>query len=307
VDAKTSFPSLPLAEWEETKTTLHLYAQIVGKVRLGLYPRMNHWWHVPLYVSPRGLTTGAIPHKGRSLELEFDFIDHQLTIRSSDGDLKTVALGRNSVSGFYHDVVGNLRELDIHPRLIARPFDTDRVKSDIPFAQDTTHDAYDPEYVQRYWRILVGVDEIFRLFRGRFLGKCSPVHFFWHSFDLAVTRFSGRAVEVAEDADPVTREAYSHEVISAGFWPGDDNVPEPAFYTYAAPEPAKLNEEPLRPAEAWWQDANGSSMALYKYEDFRAAKDPTRSLLDFLQSSYDAGARLAKWPDGLDSGAPDDK
>jgi len=296
------FPPLPLGEWEDTKITVHLYAQIVGKVRLGLNPRMNHWWHVPLYVSSRGLTTGPIPHRGRNFEMEFDFLEHVLVLRTSDGDLRKLPLGGNTVAGFYHGVLDALRELDIHPRMIARPFDKDRVKSDIPFAQDTTHGTYDPEYVQRFWRILVGIEPIFRAFRGRFVGKCSPVHFFWHSFDLAVTRFSGRAVTVPDDADPVTREAYSHEVISAGFWAGDDNVPEPAFYAYAAPEPAGLRDQPLEPAGSWWQAANGSSMALYKYADFRAAPDPPAALMQFLQSSYVAAAKLAGWPAELDRG-----
>jgi hypothetical protein len=296
VTGSEAFPSLPLGEWEDTKTTLHLCCQIVGKVRLGLNPKMNHWWHVPLYVSARGLTTRAIPFKGESFELELDFIDHQLAIRTSIGELKTVPLMNTTVADFYTGVVENLSALNIHPRIIARPFDAEKAKSDIPFAQDTTHKSYDPEYVRRFWHILIGVERIFRIFRGRYQGKCSPVHFFWHSFDLAVTRFSGRSADVSEGADPVMREAYSHEVISAGFWVGDDTVPEPAFYAYAAPEPAGLNEEPLKPKEAWWQDANGSSMALYRYEDFRTAADPTEALQKFLQSSYEAGAKLAKWP-----------
>lgn len=296
----SSFPPLPLEAWQDSKTTLHLFTQIVGKVRLGLHPPLNHWWHAPLYLSARGLSTGAIPHRGRNFDIEFDFIDHQLTMRSSDGGTRKMPLFENSVAGFYEGVVDNLASLDIHPRILPTPFDVERVKSEIPFADDSTHHHYDREFVHRYWRILVGVDEVFRRFRGRFVGKCSPVHFFWHSFDLAVTRFSGRAVEAAGDADPVSREAYSHEVISAGFWPGDDNVPEPAFYSYTAPEPDELGNTPLRPGKAWWQDANGSSMALYRYEDFRGAADPAGALMDFLQSSYDAGARLAGWPDGLE-------
>jgi hypothetical protein len=296
------FPPLPLAEWQDTKTTLHLFAQIVGKVRLGLNPRMNHWWHVPLYVSARGLTTGTIPHRGRNFEMELDFLDHDLVVRTSEDEIRKVPLTGISVAEYYGRVLDCLHDLDIRPRMLARPFDPDKVKSDIPFAQDQIHATYDPEYVQRFWNILVGIDSIFRVFRGRYLGKCSPIHFFWHSFDLAVTRFSGRAVEVSADADPVTREAYSHEVISVGFWPGDEYVPEPAFYAYVAPEPAGLREESLQPAEAWWQEANGSSMALYRYEDFRVAADPAGALLKFLQSSYDAGAKLTGWSKELDRG-----
>jgi len=299
-----AFPSLPLGEWEDTKTTLHLCCQIVGKVRLGLNPRMNHWWHVPLYVTARGLSTRAIPFRGESFELELDLIDHQLVIRTSKGELKTVPLMNTTVADFHAGVFENLGALNIRPHIIARPFDPTKVKSDIPFAQDTTHKSYDPDYVTRFWHVLIGVERIFRVFRGRYQGKCSPVHFFWHSFDLAVTRFSGRAAELAADADPVTREAYSHEVISAGFWPGDDNMPEPAFYAYAAPEPADLDKEKIQPKEAWWQDVGGSFMALYRYEDFRTAADPTGALLEFLQSSYDAGAKLAKWPrDDLELGS----
>jgi hypothetical protein len=299
VTGKEEFAPLPLREWDDTRTTLHLFSQVVGKVKLGLNPWMNHWWHVPLYVSSRGLSTHAIPFQNESFEMEFDFLDHELVIRTSLGDLRTVPLTNMTVADFYRRVVDNLRALDVRPRILARPFDTQKVKSDIPFDQDTTHQSYDPEYVNRFWHILIGVDRIFRIFRGRYQGKCSPVHFFWHSFDLAVTRFSGRAAQLAADVDPVTKEAYSHEVISAGFWPGDDNVPEPAFYAYVAPEPAGLEKEPLRPDESWWQDVGGSHMALYRYEDFRSAADPAGSLLEFLQSSYDAGTRLAKWPRDL--------
>jgi len=298
-----TFPPLPFKEWEDTKTTLHLYAQIVGKVRLGMHPRMNHWWHAPLYVSTRGLTTGPVPHQGSDFELEFDFLAHHLAIRTSNGENREVPLG-GSVADFYHAVLGGLGELDIHPNVIARPFDESKVGSNIPFAEDTTHSAYDAAYVERFWHILVGVEGIFKAFRSHFLGKCSPVHFFWHSFDLAVTRFSGQSVDLPVDADPVTREAYSHEVISAGFWPGDDNVPEPAFYTYAAPEPAGLSDQPLEPAGAWWQDLGSSSMAMYRYNDFRETPDPAAALLSFLQSTYDAGAKLGGWPEDLDREAP---
>jgi hypothetical protein len=291
-------PPLPLDEWRETKTTLHLFTQIVGKVRMALSAEMNHWWHVPLYVSVRGLTTGPIVDAGRALELELDFVDHVLSIRASDAGDERIPLEGISVAEFYRRVMAALDRMGIHPRFVARPFDPSRVGSDIPLAEDTTHATYDPEYAGRFWHILIEVECVFRTFRGRFVGKCSPVHFFWHSFDLAVTRFSGRAVELPEDADPVTREAYSHEVISAGFWVGDDDVREPAFYTYVAPEPPGLAAEPLRPAAAVWQDAGGSSMALYRYEDFRTADDPTGSLLAFLQSAYDAGARRAAWPRG---------
>jgi len=290
------YPTLPLKEWEETKTTLHLFAQIVGKVRLTLNPGWNHWWHVPLYVSARGLTTGSIPIDDRELELEFDFPANQLAIRTSDGRHKSISLVGTSVAEFYRAVMESLAALDIQTRILAVPFDPSKTGSDIPFAKDDRHKTFDPEAVARYWQILIGVDRVFKIFRSRFRGKCSPVHLFWHSFDLAVTRFSGKLVPVPEDADPVTREAYSHEVISFGFWPGDDNMPEPAFYAYAAPEPAGLSGEPLRPGKAWWQDMGGSHMALFKYKDYRNDADPAGTLLEFLQSSYEAGAKQANWP-----------
>jgi hypothetical protein len=204
-----------------------------------------------------------------------------------------------SVADFYAATMNALRTSAIEPRIWARPFDSSKTSSDVPFARDTTHRTYDATAVEDYWRALIGVDAIFQEFRGRFTGKCSPVHMFWHSFDLAVTRFSGRPAPVAPDADPVTKVAYSHEVSSAGFWPGDATMPEAAFYAYAAPEPAGMADEPVGPAGAWWQDMGGSHMGLYKYEDFRNAADPRASLLEFLQSTYDAAARRAEWPTEL--------
>ena len=294
-------PALPLAEWQETKTTLHILTQIVGKIRLGLHPRLNHWWHAPLYVSSRGLTTGTIPYHDAAFDMELDLTEHQLVVRASDGEVRKVKLEHHTIAQFYRELFFSLGSLGIDAPILAKPFDPSKVKSQVPFASDETHATYDPTYAHRFWRILVSVDGVFKKFRGRFMGKCSPVHFFWHSFDLAVTRFSGRPAPANENADPVTKEAYSHEVISAGFWPGDDNVPEPAFYTYAYPEPVGLADESLRPQAAWWESQNGSSMALYRYEDFRTARDPEAALLDFLQSAYEGGARLAQWPrEGLE-------
>ena len=294
-----SLPELPLQEWQDTKTTLHLFSQIVGKVRLAMSPPVNHWWHVPLYVSARGFTTSAIPLESGAFEMELDLCSHEFVLRVSDGTTRRVPLTERSVAAFYREVRGALGDAGIRPRLLARPFDPSRAKSDIPFARDEVHATYDPVQVERYWRALVRIEKTFRDFRGRFIGKCSPVHLFWHSFDLAVTRFSGRPAPVAEGADPVSREAYSHEVISAGFWAGDDDVPEAAFYTYAAPEPKGIADEPLAPAAASWQEANGSHMAFYRYEDYRTADDPDGDLMKFLESSYAAGARRASWPEGL--------
>lgn len=295
MDAKPP-PGLPLADWQDTKTTLHLFSQIVGKIRLTMHPRLNHWWHVPFYVSARGLTTGSIPHEGGSFDMELDLLEHLLVIRHSDGRSVSVDLEGRNVSEFYGAVRAALRDLGIEMQIVARPFDPSRVKSEIPFSRDTERRTYDPEAVSKFFAILSWVDSVFREFRGRYLGKCSPVHFFWHSFDLAVTRFSGRPAPVSPDADPVTRDAYSHEVISAGFWPGDDNVPAPAFYCYAAPEPKGLADEAIRPAGAVWNDVGESHMAGLMYDDVARTGSPRETLLDFLQSTYEAAANRAGWP-----------
>lgn len=289
-------PALPLDRWRDTKTTLHLFAQVVGKLRLALQPPQPHWWHVPLYVSPRGLGTAAIPCPDGAFALELDLLAHRLSLQTSRGDERQFALAGHSVATFHARLMDELATLGIRPRLVARPFDPERVGSDVPFADDTAVRAYDPDFADRFRRALVAIEPVFQAFRGRYLGKCSPVHFFWHSFDLAVTRFSGRPAPVAATADAVTRQAYSHEVLSAGFWAGDANVPEPSFYAYAAPEPAGFAAAPLRPAGARWQDNGGSHMALYRYDDFRHAADPAADLLEFLQSTYDAGASAGAWP-----------
>ncbi|MEO5930788.1 MAG: DUF5996 family protein [Candidatus Kapaibacterium sp.] len=286
------WPAIPLGEWRTTKDTLQLWMQIVGKIRLTLTPQLNHWWNVPFYVSARGLTTGPIPHDNRTFEMEFDFIDHNLVIRASDGTVRTLPLIPRPVAEFYSEVMSLLHELGIDVKILARPFGISITE---PFATDRVHDSYDAERAHTFWRILVGADAVFKEFRARFIGKCSPVHFFWHSFDLAVTRFSGRKAPEMEGADKVTKEAYSHEVISCGFWAGDDNITEPAFYCYSAPEPAGLADEPLRPEAAFWNTAGNGSMALLKYDDVRARRDPRRAILDFLQSSYEAGAKRAGW------------
>lgn len=233
-----SFPEIPLENWRATKDTLHLYLQIIGKIRLRMHPRVNHWWHVPLYVSPRGLSTRTIPHDGGNFEIEFDFCEHNLNIRTSDGRYEDFALFDGlAVADFYASVFANLAKLGITPEIKAVPYEA---PSKTPFAEDTENRSYDKEYVERFHRVLVAVDDVFEEFRGRFTGKSTPVHVFWHSFDLALTRFSGRPAKPREGAGMVESEAYSHEVISFGFWFGDDNVPAPAFYSYTAPEPAGL-------------------------------------------------------------------
>jgi hypothetical protein len=289
-----TFPEIPLEAWRPTKNTLHLYCQIVGKIRLAMHPRINHWWHVPLYVSPRGLSTRTIPTSGGSFEIEFDLHDHCLVIRTSDGRVEDFALFDGlSVADFYRSIFANLKKLGIEPKIWAVPYEA---PSETPFAEDTENSSYDKGYVERFHRVLVSVDHIFNEFRGRFSGKSTPVHMFWHSFDLALTRFSGKRVEPREGAGPVEREAYSHEVISFGFWFGDDKVPAPAFYSYTAPEPAGLADGPLSPPAAKWADSNGAHLALLMYDDARAAADPDAAVLDFLESAYQAGAKRAGWP-----------
>lgn len=297
------FPPLPLDEWEETKNTLHRFAQIVGKIRLRSAPFQNHWWHVPLYVSTTGLRTGPMPHGNDTFEIELDFVDHFLIVSSSIGEAQEFALEDGlTVADFYRQTFECLQDLGIAVDIYGKPFDLAITE---PFATDTIHAFYDPEYVHRYWKILTQVDGVLKEFAGRFSGKSSPVHLYWHSFDLAVTRFSGRRAPDRAEADPVTREAYSHEVVSFGFWAGDANLRAPAFYSYTAPEPAGLSEQSLQPDTAFWKVTNGSSMALLMYDDMRQMENPRKALLQFLESSYQAGAKLAGWDvDALKSNAP---
>jgi hypothetical protein len=291
-----AFPAIPLDAWRPTKNTLHLFAQIVGKIRLRTHPRINHWWHVTLYVSPRGLTTRAVPYKDGNFEIEFDFHEHALKIKTSDGRYEDFALYDGlTVADFYSSVFANLTKLGIDAHIWAVPYEA---PSTTPFAEDEENHSFDKEYIERAHKVLVAVDDIFEEFRGRFTGKSTPVHMFWHSFDLALTRFSGKAAPPMPDANMVTREAYSHEVISFGFWFGDDKengVPAPAFYSYAAPEPKGLTDEPLA-SGATWAEANGAHMALLMYEDVRKANDPRAAVLEFLESAYQGAGKRAAWP-----------
>ncbi|MCB0723703.1 MAG: hypothetical protein KDC73_03305 [Ignavibacteriae bacterium] len=287
-----SLPALPLEEWESTKDTLHLYLQIVGKIRLALAPRKNHWWFITFYVTSRGLETSPIPYKDFTFNIHFNFIEHKLIVTTSRGEKSEFPLEDGlTVAKFYKNLFDILNEYGIDVSILAKPYDN---KSTEPFATDTAHSSYDKDYVNRFWHILVFVDEVFKEFSGRFNGKVSPVQLFWHSFDLAVTRFSGREAQM-EGGRISDREAYSHEVISAGFWAGDANMREAAFYSYTYPSPEGLDKEPISPKEAFWMDANGSPMAIYKYGDLLQESDPRRSLLSFLESTYDAGAKLADW------------
>lgn len=291
-----TFPEMPLNAWRPTKNTLHLYLQIVGKIRLTMHPRINHWWHVPFYVSPRGLTTRTIPYTGGNFEIEFDFQEHKLKIRTSEGGNEDFDLYDGlSVADFFSSVFANLAKLGIEPHIKAMPYEA---PSTTPFADDTENNSYDKEYVERFHEILVNIDDIMEEFRGRFTGKSTPVHLFWHSFDLALTRFSGKKVPPREGAGMVEREAYSHEVVSFGFWFGDDKengVSAPAFYSYTAPEPDGLADEPLQPHPASWQEANGSHMAMLMYDDVRSSENSRDDVMAFFESAYRAGAKRAAW------------
>jgi hypothetical protein len=287
-----TLPPLPLDEWRPTKDTLHLWAQIIGKVRLANMPRRNHWWHAPLYVSVRGLTTGRIPVHNTSLEIELDLIDHEVHLTTRDAATGFALHHGLSVAEFYRDVMAALDELDVATAIKPEPYG---VPMTTPFPDDDEHHAYDKDAVSRFHDVLTFADTALQEFAGWFSGKSSPVHVFWHSFDLAHTRFSGEPAHVAADADPVTAEAYAEEVISFGFWPGDDVTPAPTFYAYAAPEPAGLAEQPLRPAAASWFVQPSGATAHLPYEAVRQSDDPRGSVLQFFQSAYEAGADLDRW------------
>ena len=288
-DLPACWPALQLEQWQDTYATLHMYTQIVGKIRMRLAPLVNHWWNVPLYVTSRGLTTSCIPYGERSFEIRFDFIGHQLILETSDGIVKTLALEPRAVADFYQECFALLRAAGIEVRIWPMPVE---IPNPIRFDQDRQHCSYDRESVGRFWRILLSVDAVFQKFRSRFVGKCSPVHFFWGSFDLAVTRFSGRKAPPREGADAVTREAYSHEVSSVGFWPGA-GFTGAAFYSYMAPVPTGFSDARVLPEAAHFDSKLGEFIVMY--DDIRAAVSPTEDLLAFCQSTYESGAQLAKW------------
>jgi hypothetical protein len=288
-DRPECWPALPLSSWKDTCATLHMWTEIVGKVRLRLTPLVNHWWNVPLYVTARGLTTSRIPYGDRAFELRFDFIRHELVLETSDGQWKALPLKPRPVAEFYQEFMELLRSAGIEVKIWRMPVE---IPDPIAFDQDRVHASYDPKAVEKFWRILSSVDTVFKQFRARFIGKSSPVHFFWGSFDLAVTRFSGRRAPERPGADSITREAYSHEVSSVGFWPGSGNVQDAAFYSYAAPEPLGLKDERVRPDNAFYDRQLGEFLLMY--DDVRKAESPT-TLLEFCQSTYEAAATLGKW------------
>ena len=285
-----AWPPLPLREWQNTCDTLHLWTQVVGKVRLALCAYCNHWWEVPLYVNARGLTTSAIPYQSENFEVQFDFIAHKLDILTSWGETRTLPLEPCSVAAFYAEFMAALHSIGIEVKIWPVPVE---IPNPIPFDQDTIHASYDPEYAHRFWRILVAVDAIFKEFRGRFIGKASPVHFFWGSFDLAVSRFSGRRAPPRPGIDAVTYEAYSHEVCSAGFWPGGGAVQGAAFYCYMVPEPAGFSTSPVAPKDAFYHPDLHEFVLMY--DAVRTSDSPRNQLLDFFQSAYVAGAKLSGW------------
>ena len=294
------WPPLPLAEWEPTRATLHMWTQIVGKIRLALTPLINHWWNVPLYVSACGLTTSRIPYGQSSFELWFDFLHHQLVLETSDGVSKTLSLAPRTVADFYHELMELLHSAGIEVKIWPMPVE---IPDPIPFDQDRTHSSYDPQSVEKFWRILLSVDSVFARFRAEFQGKSSPVHFFWGSLDLAVSRFSGRRAPVRPGADAMMLEAYSHEVSSVGFWPGGSDIAGPAFYSYTVPEPQGFKQASIHPEAAFYHQKLGEFLLMY--DAVRAAPSPSAALLDFCRSTYAAGATLGNWDrEALEKPAP---
>jgi hypothetical protein len=294
-DQQAVWPSLPLAEWKDTQSTLHRWAQMVGKTRLALAPPVNHSWHVTLYLTSRGLTTSPMPYGDQTVEVEFDFIDHNLVVRTSDGSSRALALLPRTVADFHREYVSLLDSLGLKVRIWPVPSE---MEDDLRFTQDQIHRSYDPDHAHRCWRILSETAQVFGKFRGRFIGKCSPVHFFWGGFDLACTRFSGRTAPphpggVPHLPDRVAREAYSHECISAGWWPGGGPLPDPVFYSYSYPEPPGYSEAQVRPEAAYYHKELREFVL--PYEAIRTARRPDDLLLQFLQTTYEAGADLAGW------------
>lgn len=293
--ARDAWPELPHTEWTDTLATLHLWCQIVGKVRLELTPWLNHSWQATLYVTSRGLTTSPIPYAGKSFQIDFDFVDHGLTISTSDGQTIPSQLQPQAVADFYKDLMGGLESLGIDVSIDPMP---NEIEDPIPFPQDLVHSAYDASQVHLFWRSLVQSARVFEAFRARFIGKCSPVHLFWGSFDLAVTRFSGRDAPkhpggIPYLPDVVTVEAYSKEVSSAGFWPGNAGAPDPIFYSYAYPTPEGFSEKAVQPDAAFWLADLGEFVL--PYEAVRTSDDPDATLTAFLESTYEAAADLASW------------
>jgi hypothetical protein len=300
-DVQLNLPELPYDEWEDTKATLHLVTQIMGKVKLARHPKMGHWWHATLRVTPRGISTHTIPVSGGNFELELDVHDLRMNMVTSDGFREGFDLAGKSVADVYKATMALLTKAGHPTQILAKPYDNPH--STIPFAEDREHNSWDQDAIKRWWQVMLFVHEVFTGIAGETFYRTSPVHLFWHSFDFAVTRFSGSGGMSVEDGERRSDiEAYSHEVISFGFWPGDPKVRMPAFYSYTAPEPTALPEAPLRPAQAWWQELPSSHMALLKYDDVRAAADPHAAVVEFCRSAYEAGCKAASWDTASDNG-----
>ncbi len=289
-DSPECWPALPLESWQDTCATLHLWTQMVGKVVLGLTPLVNHWWNMTLHVSASGLATPRIPYGERAFELRFDFLRHQLVLETSEGLVKTLPLAPRPVADFYREFLSMLHSANIEVKIWRMPVE---IPNPIPFDEDRVHKSYDPAAAEKFWRILLSADAVLRQFRAGFIGKSSPVHFFWGSFDLAVTRFSGRRAPERPGADAMTREAYSHEVSSVGFWPGTPGIKDAAFYSYTAPQPEGFREARVGPRAAFYDAQLGEFLLLY--EDVRKAASPTSALLEFCETTYEAGAKLGNW------------
>ncbi|HVC48451.1 MAG TPA: DUF5996 family protein [Terracidiphilus sp.] len=292
--SEASWPQLPWSAWSDTADTLHMWTQIVGKTRLALNPLQNHWWNVPLYVTARGLGTSAMEYGDDVLDIEFDFLDHQLRMRLGSGRNESLALRPKSVAEFYREYLQCLGALGVSVKIWPMPVE---IQKPIRFDLDTQHNSYDPEYANRFWQVLVHTEKVFRAWARGFMGKVSPIHFFWGSFDLAVTRFSGRVAPPRQAADSIQREAYSREVISAGFWPGNGGYGRAAFYCYAAPVPEGLSEKGISPATAAWDTTLGEY--ILKYDDVRIQASPETVLLEFIENAYCAAADSAKWDRNL--------
>lgn len=284
------WPALPLDEWKDCYTTLHMWMQIIGKIRMKLSPPLNHWWHSALYVTDHGLATGPLFYGDRSFGMELDFIEHELRIRTSTDERRAMSLAPRSVAVFYRELMDLLGTLGIQVKIDLMPKE---VPNPIPCDVDDVHDRYLPEYANRHWRILAQVDRVLKIYRGEFLGKSSPVHFFWGSFDLAVSRFSGRRAPARPDADHITQVGYSHEVMSVGFWPGSGNIEGPAFYAYCAPEPPGFSTARIRPGHAFYNPPTKGFVLMY--DEVRKSSDPDAMILEFCRSAYEAAARLGGW------------
>ena len=298
MNSTNSLPELPLDAWEESKIPLHLWMQIVGKIKLDIMPRKNHWWHITFFISPRGITSGYIPDPRGSFEVDFNFAEHKLEFITSWGDYEAFDLVDGlTVKAFHRKFFDILYKLEIPARITPVPYDHPCTE---PFAECETHKSYDQEYVTRYWKIMITVDNAFKEFSGRFYGKVSPSQMYWHHMDLAVTRFSGKkGPGLPEGSTEADKDAYSHEVISAGFWAGDETVRGAAFYCYTYPSPEGIEKEPLYPSSAFWDQSGSSPMAMLMYDDLIKLENPKAEILNFLQSSYEAGAKLAHWPKAL--------